>query len=217
MCQNSKICGIYQVKCVVNNKIYIGQSIDIIRRWNQHKYGKGNIILRNAIKKYGVENFEFTIIEEIGVNNKTREDIVKELYKREQYWFDITKPYEKGYNINKTAKPNNTKPNKSEDFGKKISRIKIENNHTGKPILQYDLDGNFIKEWPSSTSVQRELGFNARNVGGCANNENMTSNGYIWRFKDNPLTDDYLNKIKNKRPKTKKVYQYDLNNNLLNI
>jgi len=45
----------------------------------------------------------------------------------------------------------------------------------------------------------------------------MTSNGYIWRFKDNPLTDDYLNKIKNKRPKTKKVYQYDLNNNLLNI
>jgi group I intron endonuclease len=62
MCQNSKICGIYQVKCVVNNKIYIGQSIDIIRRWNQHKYGKGNIILRNAIKKYGVENFEFTII-----------------------------------------------------------------------------------------------------------------------------------------------------------
>ena len=53
------------IKCKINNKVYIGQSIDIERRWDQHKYGKGNIILRNAIQKYGLDNFEFLILEEI--------------------------------------------------------------------------------------------------------------------------------------------------------
>ena len=58
------ICGIYQITNKVNNKIYIGQSIDIERRWNQHKYGKGSVVLMNAIKKYGLDNFEFKILEE---------------------------------------------------------------------------------------------------------------------------------------------------------
>jgi len=217
MNQNSKKCGIYMVKCKINNKIYIGQSIDIGRRWDQHKYGKGNIILRNAIQKYGLDNFEFSILEEVITENKPKEVITEELYKKEQLWFDKLKPYENGYNINKVAKPNETNFTRDEDFGKKISRIKIENNHTGKPIIQYSLDGEFIKEWPSSTSVQRELGFNARNIGGCANKQTFTSNGYIWRFKIDPLTNDDLSKVKNKRPRTKKVYQYDLQDNLLNV
>jgi predicted GIY-YIG superfamily endonuclease len=215
MNQNSKKCGIYMVKCKINSKIYIGQSIDMERRWDQHKYGKGNIILRNAIQKYGLDNFEFSILEEVIMENKPKEVITEELYKKEQLWFDKLKPYENGYNINKVAKPNETNFTRDEDFGKKISRIKIENNHTGKPIIQYSLDGEFIKEWPSSTSVQRELGFNARNIGGCANKETFTSNGYIWRFKDDPLVESDLNKVKNKRPKTKKVYQYDLKGNLV--
>jgi hypothetical protein len=125
-------------------------------------------------------------------------------------------PYDGGYNINKVTKPNESNYVRDEDFGKKISRIKIENNHTGKPIIQYGLDGEFIKEWSSSTSVQRELGFNARNVGGCANRNTMTSNGYIWRFKGDQLTEKDLSEVKNKRPRTKKVYQYDLDGVLLN-
>lgn len=216
MSQNSKKCGIYQVKNKINNKIYIGQSIDIERRWNQHKYGKGSIILKNAIEKYGLDNFEFTILEEVKTDTKTKEQITEELYKKEQFWFDKQKPYEGGYNINKTAKPNETNFTRDKDLGKKISRIKIENNHTGKPIIQYTLDGKFIKEWPSSASVQRELGFNARNVGGCANRNTLTSNGFIWRFKGDDLLITDIEKVKNKRPKTKKVYQYDLKGELIN-
>jgi len=215
MGQNSKKCGIYHVKCKINDKIYIGQSIDIERRWNQHKYGKGNIILRNAIEKYGIDNFEFSILEEFVVKGKTKNQITEELYKKEQAWFDKLKPYDNGYNINKVAKPNKTNFTRDEDFGKKISRIKIENNHTGKPIIQYSLDGEFIKEWPSSTSVQRELGFNARNIGGCANKETLTSNGFIWKFKGDDLTQEDVDKVKNKRPRTKEVYQYDLKGNLI--
>lgn len=215
MNQNSKKCGVYQVKCKINNKIYVGQSIDIDRRWNQHRYGKGNVILKNAIRKYGIDNFEFTILESIITEGKSKDDITKELYESEQLWFDKLEPYDGGYNINKVAKPNESNYTRDENFGKKISRIKIENNHTGKPIVQYTLGGEFVKEWSSSTSVQRELGFNARNIGGCASYNTMTSNGFIWRFVGDELTVDDLEKVKNKRPRTKKVYQYDLDGNLL--
>jgi hypothetical protein len=119
-----------------------------------------------------------------------------------------------GFNIDKVAKPNKTKK-KDFDFGKKISKIKIENNHTGKPIKQYDLDGNFIKEWPSSASVERELGFSARNIAGCAQGNTLTSFGFIWLYKQNVLTEEQINKVKNKRPRERKVYQYGLDGKLV--
>ena len=69
---DTPICCVYSVRNTINNKIYIGQSIDVERRWSQHKYGKGNLILKNAILKYGLENFEFKILEEITTKNKNR-------------------------------------------------------------------------------------------------------------------------------------------------
>jgi len=203
-----KKCGIYKITCMVNKKIYIGQTIDIERHRDQQRNGKGNLILRNAIKKYGIDSFNFEVLEEV-LEDK---DL---LYEREQYWFDELKPYINGFNIDKKAKPN-TPFEHDVNFGSKISRIKIENNHTGKPLVQYDLSGNLIKEWPSSASVQRELGFNARNIGGCANGEAFTSNGFIWKFKNDLLTTEEINKVKTKRSKEREVYQYNLNGDLIN-
>lgn len=64
-----KICGIYMIQNVVNNKIYIGQAEDIGLRWSYHmsllKQGKHpSVYLQQAVTKYGIENFSFTIIEE---------------------------------------------------------------------------------------------------------------------------------------------------------
>jgi group I intron endonuclease len=64
-----KICGIYQIKSNVNNKVYVGQSINIMDRFVRHRYhlNKGihkNVHLQRAWRKYGKENFEFSIIEE---------------------------------------------------------------------------------------------------------------------------------------------------------
>ena len=58
------ILGIYQIKNIINGKIYIGKSIDIEERWNNHKYGN-NIVIHKSIKKYGLNNFEFTVLETI--------------------------------------------------------------------------------------------------------------------------------------------------------
>ena len=192
---DTPICCVYSVRNTINNKIYIGQSIDVERRWSQHKYGKGNLILKNAILKYGLENFEFKILEEITTKNKNKIEITEELTKIEQKWFDLKKPFIKsnGYNIQKTSKPNLT-PNRDKNFGQKISRIKIDNNHTGKPINQYDLSGELIKEWKSAAEVERILGYKAENISAACLGKQKSSNFFIWKFKTNELKlDDIQN------------------------
>ena len=59
--------GVYQIKNKKNEKIYIGSSVDISKRWNEHKYllnnNKGhNKHLQSSWSKYGGANFEFSII-----------------------------------------------------------------------------------------------------------------------------------------------------------
>lgn len=53
-----------------------------------------------------------------------------------------------------------------------------------KPIHQYDKNGNFIKEWTSSMSIQRGLGFNRVGISQCANGKLKSAYGFIWVFKN---------------------------------
>lgn len=207
------ICGIYQITNKINNKIYIGQSIDIERRWNQHMYGKGSVVLMNAINKYGLDNFEFKILETIEFT--TKNEVINLLTEMEQKWFDIKTPYINGYNINTTSKPNLT-PNKDIDFGVKISKIKIDNNHCGKPIKQYDLNGEFIRIWKSAAEVERCLGFKAENISACCLKKQNSSNNFIWRFERDELLSDDIIKA-NKSLRMSEVRQYNLKGELISV
>lgn len=81
-----------------------------------------------------------------------------------------------------------------------------------KPILQYDLQGNFIKEWEGASCIE---GFERANIGACCKGRLRSSQGYIWRFKEN---EDFPKKIEvpNKWKSFKKeVIQYDLAGNII--
>ena len=52
-----------------------------------------------------------------------------------------------------------------------------------KPIEQYDLEGNFIKEWDSAAQVERDLGFNHQNISKCCLGQQKTAYNYKWRYK----------------------------------
>lgn len=65
----SVISGIYMITNKINNKIYIGQSKSVFTRWSKH-YKEAMLdrpndssILHKAIRKYGIENFEFRVLE----------------------------------------------------------------------------------------------------------------------------------------------------------
>lgn len=57
-------CGIYKIENLKNGKIYIGQSIEIERRFQKHLVAKDDFYIHKALRKYGKENFTFQIIEE---------------------------------------------------------------------------------------------------------------------------------------------------------
>lgn len=88
-------CGIYKITNIVNNKVYIGKSIQIERRWSEHKSEINNLNKQNhlyrAMRKYGIDNFQFEIIEICSDNNNI-------LSEREKYWINFYNSYETGYN-----------------------------------------------------------------------------------------------------------------------
>ena len=50
-----------------------------------------------------------------------------------------------------------------------------------KPILQYTLDGEFVREWPSATDVGREA---QTNICYCLKGKQKTAYGYVWKYKN---------------------------------
>lgn len=89
-----KICGIYKITNKINNKCYIGQSKNILKRWKtEYKWYKINNHLQSAFKKYGIENFDFEIIEECESNL---------LNEREKFWIGIYNSFDRNFGYNKT-------------------------------------------------------------------------------------------------------------------
>ena len=87
--------GIYKITRLKTGEIYIGKSTDVKKRWTEHcktAYGVGTIahsILHTTIKKDGIENFTFELLEEVPKDKLTE---------REKYW--ITFYDSKNYGLN---------------------------------------------------------------------------------------------------------------------
>lgn len=77
------IVGIYKITNLLNNKCYVGQSRNIYRRWQAHRYANDHYPIHVAMKKYGVENFSFEILEECSVD---------ELNDKESYYIQKLQP-----------------------------------------------------------------------------------------------------------------------------
>lgn len=93
-----KISGIYKIENKINGKIYIGQSVDVYRRLKKHiwEIKSNNNILYKALKKYGVENFTYELIEECEINKLDE----KEKYYIKKYNSYINAENSNGYNMN---------------------------------------------------------------------------------------------------------------------
>lgn len=216
--------GIYKITNKVNGKVYIGQSISIEHRWVAHKstafrktskeYDKP---LYASIRKYGLDNFDFSVIEECQP---------AELNEKEIYWIKYyqSNDLSKGYNLTPGGNQAVTlipeelykKWEEGSTVGELVELFKVNkstiskwlsnldsynnieshrrstlrqlNNSDGlQPIYQYDLEGNFIKEWLSYHQIERELGFDRNCISHCCRGEYFSSNGYRWAYKNKPL------------------------------
>lgn len=89
--------GIYIIKNNINNKVYIGQSVNILQRWYKHRSSarcpsslEYNSQLHTAMREFGIENFYYEILEEIPLK--------EELDEREKYWIKYYNSFKNGYN-----------------------------------------------------------------------------------------------------------------------
>lgn len=115
-----KCSGIYVIQNIVNNKIYIGSSVNMHKRRISHynclrRGVHNNVKLQNAFNKYGESNFTFSVIECI----KDKSNLIE----REQVWLDFFKPE---YNICPSA----NKLIVSEETKLRLSLSHIGNKHT---------------------------------------------------------------------------------------
>jgi len=79
-----------------------------------------------------------------------------------------------------------------------------------KKIFQFDLDGNFIKEWNSISEASSILNISNGHISQCCNNKRKQAGGYMWKFIENGE-----NIQKYRKENSKKVGKYNKDTNEL--
>lgn len=225
-------CGIYKITNAVNGKFYIGSSRRLSERRNEHfsrfKNNKGNSIIKNAIKKYGIESFKFEVLEHFYFWKDAETEYIDELLtSREQYYVDILNPE---YNI-KIKDVTSTKG--IAPFSKSNSKNTISEREIVRRNRELGIHKSkkYIEVYDMKSLTYVETIYGVRN---CAKKYKKSStsiskickHGVLYSYKDPFIFcysgDDVNTKIKNRktfkgsiRKNTNSIIQVDKNNNFV--
>lgn len=162
--------GIYKIENLINGKIYIGQSIDIQRRFQEHKRDNDNCRIHQALRKYGIKNFSFEIVEECELS---------QLDEKEKYWIKYFDSFHNGYNATTGG---------NQDIIPAIEACK-------KKVFQYDFDLQLINTYNGVREASRQTGIHPSSIGECCRHILQQAGGYIFRYEnDPPITKPKLHK-----------------------
>ena len=201
--------GIYKITSP-SGKVYIGQSINIEKRITYYKslncYGQRKSY--HSLKKYGWEQHKFEIIEKCNIDDLIKkENYWKDYYNSINDGLNCRKDGKFGYDSEETKLlKSKSKLGNNYAYGhikskntKKLIGDKMKNHPSlkdkhrcdkikkfkSKPVLQYDLEGNFIREWNSAKEAAVTLynKINGSDINACCRGKQKTAYGYIWRNK----------------------------------
>jgi group I intron endonuclease len=190
--QSFKLSGVYMIKNLLNNKIYVGSTkMTFKRRYSEHfrKLSSGNhhnMYLSNSVKKYGIENFEFSIIEIIDKSSLTY------IRERESFFIKHFNTIKCGYNISDVT----SSPPSNKEIKEKISNTLKE---------KYKTDNSFKERLLKNSN--KFIGVPSWNKGLICNNisvarKNMFDdievydlNMNFFRKFDNPLEIEKFSKL----------------------
>jgi hypothetical protein len=172
---------------------YIGKTNNIKTRFFGHMKDKSNCHRTNWINSLKSKN----LIPSIDVLDECDESFVNQL---EIYWiaqfkawgFDLTNNTDGGDSGYKFTDEVKTKMSKDRT-GKKQSKETIEKRiaKVKKPILQYDLEGNFIKKWEGMKDAASFYNIKYNTIILVLKGRNRKAAGYQWKL----YTEDFPQKI----------------------
>ena len=183
--------GIYQIINVINGKKYIGQSVNVEERMNEHlreliKGTHGNRHLQSSFNKYGQEAFAFSILERCSV---------EKLSEREIFWIAQTQSYIHGYNMTKGGEGTrgfspsietrakysaNSKRrwNEPDERLKLMRKLKKAIEAERVPVIQVETGIIF----PSVTKAGESIGHQSSEISGACMGKTHVCGDYHWRF-----------------------------------
>lgn len=190
-----ELCGIYKITNPIG-EIYIGQSVEILRRLGDYSRCQNVDKQPKLYKSILIYGWEAHIAEiwELCVE--------KDLNRVERYWQDyydvlgnrglnckLTKADDKSGRLSEKTKKKISIAHKGKTFSKETKlKMALAKN---RPILQYDIEGNFIREYESITQAAKLLCsegerilHNCRNgIGTVLSKKRKRCYGYIWKYK----------------------------------
>ena len=123
--------GIYMFINKKTKEVYVGQSIDIQRRYKEHLKSQDTTLFHSALRKYGIENFDFKVVEEC---------LESELNEKECYWIKFYNSFQNGYNMTQGG-----------------SGIKNLLNKEIVQELNLDAEDTFMLSWKDYTAAAKDL------------------------------------------------------------
>lgn len=151
--------GIYSITAINSGKTYVGQSVNIERRWHQHlrKLRLGtheNTHMQRLYNKYGITALSFRVLEECEQENLTD---------RETYWYDELQPA-----INQIA------PTDSLDVATRKAVYRLDPNN-----------GDILQEYVSIREAARHMDGHMSLLWEVLQGNAHTAYGYAWAFVEN--------------------------------
>ena len=181
------IKGIIYKRTSPSGKSYIGQTIKENGRnnaWNNLNKNYAGILIDNARRKYGPENFSYEVLFSIESVDKDSIQII--LDEKEIYYIEKYKTYDPdfGYNLCDGGRGGYIL---NDEYVRK-------NNHyyRGLEIVQLTIKGKLVKIWKDVYEASLFLNFRSINLINCCNGKMMTAYKYRWMFKS-----DYDSKLQN--------------------
>lgn len=198
---------IYKYTNKLNGKTYVGQTINEDQRMKDHlkaarleSNSQHHTPFHRALKKYGLENFDYEVIFRIHCPKEVAKDILnplEEKYVKEYSAFikdggyNLTKGGDgvKGREIPIEQRKRQSEALKGRFAGEKNPMYGTHWNENQKkcckPIVQLSLDGNLVAEYESIASATRALNLSSNgNISKCLKGTRKTVYGFKWKYKN---------------------------------
>lgn len=123
-------CGIYLITREDTSQMYVGQSVNIEKRWKEHIRGADidSSRLEKAMRKHGVDKFSLKIITKLP-------NVEKELNSHEKYWIKFYNTYEDRFHYNLTP-GGEISPMKNPDIVKKALKNRKDLSGPNNPFYR---------------------------------------------------------------------------------